>query len=173
MEDLYTTKYAFKWPDATITFKTNEANIDFGEKMTNPTVTVGDDSGWSSLGADYNWFDRQEAMAGLELRLPLDDTTRGYYDYLVNTQTSVYSGSNSITSQSRRPGMESVAYTDCTITEDTEPEPSPSPSPDDSDTWIYVLVGGAVLASIIVCIVLFICVKRRNKRREEAAIAYQ
>ena len=65
--------------------------------------------------------------------------------------------------------LEAVTYADSTIT--ITPDKVDSDD-DDSDAWIYILIGGAVLASIIVFAVLFTCIRRRNKRREEAAIAY-
>ena len=62
--------------------------------MTNPENMREFTNVWSSQGPSYNWFDKHECWAGLELRLKLSDTTRGYYDYLVNTQKSVMSGSS-------------------------------------------------------------------------------
>ena len=173
------------WPDGTEVYSSRQTDIAWGEQMSSPDVDEDAEPSWSSLGAAYNWFDKTELMAGFELRLPLTDTTRGYYDYLVNTQTSVYSGYMSSAAFISKPAAEEVLYTDSTVTvtQDLEPEPATpddmnkpkSKSEDDTaNAWIYLLVTCAVLATIVIFFAVFFCIRNRKMRKDGAAsIAYQ
>ena len=182
---MYVDGVRLAWPGATEVYSSSQTNIAWGEQMSNPEVDEDAEPSWSSLGAAYNWFDKTEMSAGFELRLPLTDTTRGYYDYLVNTQTSVYSGFMSSADFIAVPAAEEVLYTDSTVTvtQDLEPEPATPDDPakpksksedDTANAWIYLLVTCGVLATIVIFFAVFFCIRNRKMSKEGAAsIAYQ
>ena len=75
----------FTWPNFAVAYEATQSDIAWDSKMSNPVVDEDSVDVWSSLGGDYNYFDKTVMKAGFQLKTTLDDDTRAYYDYLVNT----------------------------------------------------------------------------------------
>ena len=93
-------------------------DIALGEKMTDPSINAGQGAGWSSRGPDYNWFDKSTLWGGLELRMPDNAASRGYYDYLKSEAGSVLSGSATVFNGDGNARVIPVTYDECSVYDD-------------------------------------------------------
>ena len=84
--DMVVSNIRFQWPSPfELAYQATQSDIAWGSKMSDPEVSTDSVDAWSSLGADYNYFDKIVMKAGFQLKMTLNDDTRAYYDYLVNT----------------------------------------------------------------------------------------
>ena len=72
-----------------------EEQLKFGsdEMMKHPSIEMGADSGWSTLGPVYNKFDKKTLWGGMQFKTR--DNAKAYYDYLMLSD-SFRSGSGGI-----------------------------------------------------------------------------
>ena len=62
--DMVMSNIRFTWPSFEVAYESTQSDIAWGSKMTDPEVDEDSVDVWSSLGADYNYFDKTVMKAG-------------------------------------------------------------------------------------------------------------
>ena len=74
---------------------------------------AGADSGWTSCGTQFNYFDKEMLRGCLEWRMPASDQAFTHVEYLMHESNFVMSGVRAFAGEDRNAMVVSIGYDEC------------------------------------------------------------